>query len=191
MNTPVYHDRSVPLSVRVDDLLVRMTIPEKIGQLMQLDGSRDYRRAIEEFNVGSLFHLNGTDADATIFPTQLAMASSWDTSLLGEAARVTAREMRATGLKWTFSPVLCIARDLRWGRIDETFGEDPYLIGEFAKAMIGGYQGKGLGDPEAVLATAKHYAGYSETAGGRDAAEADLSRRALGMHGLHDRIPVH
>ena len=214
MNTPVYHDRSVPLSARVDDLLVRMTIPEKIGQLMQLDGRYDYEKEIRDFHVGSLFHLNGEEADgaidlalgtrlgipllladdaihghsfwagATIFPSQLAMASSWDTSLLEDAARVTAREMRATGLKWTFSPVLCLARDLRWGRIDETFGEDPYLIGEFAKAMIRGYQGKGLGDPEAVLATAKHFAGYSETLGGRDASEADLSRRKLAAYFL-------
>ena len=107
------------------------------------------------------------------------MACSWDPSLIEEAARVTAREMRATGLSWTFSPVLCLARDLRWGRVDETFGEDPHLIGEFASAMIRGYQGRGLGDPDAVLATAKHYAGYSETLGGRDASEADLSRRKL------------
>jgi beta-glucosidase len=214
MKTPAYRDPSLPVSARVDDLLGRMTVSEKVGQLMQLDGRYDYRRAIDELHVGSLFHLNGTDADAaidlalgsrlgipllladdgihghsfwagaTIFPTELAMASSWDTSLLEEAARVTAREMRATGLKWTFSPVLCIARDLRWGRIDETFGEDPYLIGEFAKAMIKGYQGKGLGDPEAVLATAKHYAGYSETLGGRDASEADLSRRKLSSYFL-------
>jgi beta-glucosidase len=107
------------------------------------------------------------------------MACSWDAELLEQAARVTAREMRATGLKWTFSPVLCLARDLRWGRIDETFGEDPFLIGELACAMIRGYQGSGLDDPDAVLATAKHYAGYSETMGGRDASEAELTRRKL------------
>ncbi len=75
--------------------------------------------------------------------------------------------------------MLCLTRDLRWGRTGETFGEDPYLIGEFAAALIRGYQGQGLDDPQAVLATAKHYAGYSETQGGRDASEADLSRRKL------------
>src|ERR1019366_5625584 len=79
----------------------------------------------------------------------------------------------------TFSPVLCLTRDLRWGRTGETFGEDPYLIGEFGAALIRGYQGKGLDDPTAVLATAKHYAGYSETQGGRDASEGDISRRKL------------
>jgi beta-glucosidase len=88
-------------------------------------------------------------------------------------------EVAATGIHWTFSPVLCIARDLRWGRVDETFGEDPFLIGELASAMVRGYQGDGLTDPTAILATAKHFAGYSETQGGRDASEADISRRKL------------
>ena len=86
-------------------------------------------------------------------------------------------EVAATGIHWIFSPVLCIARDLRWGRVDETFGEDPYLIGELASAMVRGYQGRGLADETAILATAKHFAGYSETQGGRDASEADISRR--------------
>jgi beta-glucosidase len=209
MDVPKYRDSSATIGERVDDLLGRMELPEKVGQLMQLDGRMDARDAIERMFVGSLFHLNGPDADAaieaslrtrlgipvlmaddamhghsfwagaTIFPTQLALACSWDAELLEEAARVTAREMRATGLKWVFSPVLCLARDLRWGRIDETFGEDPFLIGEFASAMIRGYQGGGLDDPDAVLATAKHYAGYSETQGGRDASEAVLTRRRL------------
>jgi beta-glucosidase len=209
MSGPAYRDTSLPVEDRVRDLLGRMTLPEKAGQLMQLDGRNDFRGEIKNHFVGSFIHLNGSDANAaidaslatrlgipvlladdgihghsfwagsTIFPTQLALACSWDTSLLEEVARVTAREMRATGLKWTFSPVLCLTRDLRWGRVNESFGEDPYLIGEFASAMIRGYQGSGLGDPDAVLATAKHFAGYSETLGGRDASEADLSRRRL------------
>jgi beta-glucosidase len=194
---------------RVEDLLSRMTLEEKVGQLMQLDGQKHFLSLIETRHVGSLLHINGPDADAaiaasrrtrlgipvlladdgihghsfwagaTIFPTQLAMACSWNPDLLRAVARVTAREMRATGLKWTFSPVLCLARDPRWGRIGETFGEDPLLVGELAQAMVEGYQGSGLGDPEGVLATAKHFAGYSETLGGRDASEAELSRRKL------------
>ena len=99
--------------------------------------------------------------------------------MLQRVARATAVEAAATGIHWTFSPVLCIARDLRWGRVDETFGEDPLLIGELASAMVRGYQGKGLTDETAILATAKHFAGYSETQGGRDASEADISRRKL------------
>jgi beta-glucosidase-like glycosyl hydrolase len=91
------------------------------------------------------------------------MASSWNPALLERVARVTAVEVAATGVHWTFSPVLCITRDLRWGRVGETFGEDPYLIGELASAMVRGYQGDGLKDPTAILATAKHFAGYAGT----------------------------
>ena len=116
---------------------------------------------------------------ATIFPTQLGMACTWDPDLIERGARAAAVEIAATGLHWTFSPVLCITRDLRWGRVNETFGEDPHLIGELGAAMIRGYQGDGLTDRTAVLATAKHFAGYSETQGGRDASEADLTRRKL------------
>jgi beta-glucosidase len=107
------------------------------------------------------------------------MACSWDPALVQRAARAAAVEIAATGIHWTFSPVLCVTRDLRWGRVNETFGEDPFLIGELGAAMIRGYQGQGLGDPTAVLACAKHFAGYSETQGGRDASEADLSPRKL------------
>lgn len=209
MNDKLHLNVHLSVPERVEALLAQMTLPEKVGQLLQLDGQKVYPDLIRTLHVGSLLHINGSDADAaidaslktrlgipvlladdgihghsfwagaTIFPTQLALACSWDTDLLEAVARVTAVEMRATGLKWTFSPVLCLARDLRWGRIDETFGEDPFLIGEFATAMIRGYQGKGLSDPDAVLATAKHYAGYSETLGGRDASEAEISRRKL------------
>nr|WP_269526281.1 glycoside hydrolase family 3 N-terminal domain-containing protein [Coraliomargarita parva] len=206
----IYKNPSADLQARIDDLLARMTLEEKVGQLMQLDGGRlDLDHIIHRQHVGSLLHcqneraleaiemaaktrlgiplLFGDDCihghsfhpGATIFPTQLAMASSWNSELIEASARVTAKEVCLTGLKWTFSPVLCLTRDLRWGRVGETFGEDPYLIGEFACAMIRGYQGKGLTDPEAILACAKHYAGYSETQGGRDASEADLSRRKL------------
>lgn len=116
---------------------------------------------------------------ATIYPTQLSMAATWDAELLERVARATAVEVAPTGIHWTFSPVLCIARELRWGRVSETFGEDPYLIGELASAMVRGYQGDGLADSDAILACAKHFAAYSETQGGRDASEADVSRRKM------------
>jgi beta-glucosidase len=194
---------------RVSDLLARMTLPEKVGQMMQLPASIHLEDLVLAKHVGSLLHvppdrvpaaidlaakgrlgiplLLADDCihghsfwkGATIFPTQLAMACSWNPELLEKVARVTALEVSCTGFKWTFSPVLCLARDLRWGRVGETFGEDPFLIGEFACAMIRGYQGEGLDDPTAILATAKHFAGYSETQGGRDASEADISRRKL------------
>ncbi|QFZ24583.1 beta-glucosidase [Saccharothrix syringae] len=186
-----------------------MTLPEKVGQMMQLDAREDLDDHVLRKHAGSILHTSpervlrahaltartrlripllvaedcihghSFHEGATIFPTQLGMAATWDADLVERVARATAVEVAATGVHWTFSPVLCIARDLRWGRVDETFGEDPVLIGELASAMVRGYQGDGLADPTAVLATAKHFAGYSETQGGRDASEADLSRRKL------------
>jgi len=204
-----YLDATLPTARRVDDLIARMTLAEKVGQMMQLTATDGVQSIIEDFHVGSILHtapervieartwtensrlrvplLVAEDCihghsffkGATIYPTQLGMAATWDPALLERVARATAVEVAATGIHWTFSPVLCIARDLRWGRISETFGEDPYLIGELASAMVKGYQGDGLGDATAILATAKHFAGYSETQGGRDASEADISRRKL------------
>ncbi|WP_369812792.1 glycoside hydrolase family 3 protein, partial [Kineosporia sp. R_H_3] len=207
--TPIYQDASQPVEARLEDLLARMTLPEKVGQMVQLDARADIVTVVSDQLAGSILHASpsvmneairlaaGTRlgipllvADdcihghsfwpgATIFPTQLAMACTWDADLLERAARATAVEVAATGIHWTFSPVLCITRDLRWGRVNETFGEDPVLIGELGAAMIRGYQGSGLDDPTAILACAKHFAGYSETQGGRDASEADISRRKL------------
>src|SRR6478609_7391346 len=204
-----YQDPSLTTAERVDDLLARMTVEEKIGQMLQLDARDDIDDHIARRHAGSILHtsperilraneltaqtrlriplLVGEDCihghsfwpGATIYPTQLGMAASWDSALVERVARATAEEVAVTGIHWTFSPVLCIARDLRWGRIDETFGEDPFLIGELASAMVRGYQGEGFADPTAILATAKHFAGYSETQGGRDASEADISQRKL------------
>ncbi|WP_349427823.1 glycoside hydrolase family 3 N-terminal domain-containing protein [Microbacterium sp. LWS13-1.2] len=207
--TPRYFDPSVPVDDRVKDLLCHMSLEEKVGQMMQLDARGDLDDQVVRMHAGSILHaspervrraheltlqtrlriplLVAEDCihghsfweGATIFPTQLGMAASWDAGLAERVARATAVEVSATGIHWTFSPVLCIARDLRWGRVDETFGEDPFLIGELASAMVRGYQGGGLDDPTAILATAKHFAGYSETQGGRDASEADISQRKL------------
>ena len=210
METAPYQDKNLPLAARIDDLFGRMTLEEKIGQLLMLDGrTEDLAETIRTRAPGALLHILPPRSDdaielsrqsrlgiplliaedcihghafwkgATVFPTQLTMACSWNPALLEKVAHATAREVVSTGVHWTFSPVLCLTRDLRWGRVGETFGEDPHLIGELGAAMIGGYQGRGLDDPEGVLATAKHFAGYSETQGGRDASEADLSRRKL------------
>jgi beta-glucosidase len=207
--TEPFRDPRLTIEQRLDDLLARMTLAEKVGQMLQLDGRTDAVQQVERYAPGSLLHildekllpaidaaertrlgiplLIGEDgihghsfhAGATIFPTQLGLSTAWDPDLAREVARVTAREMATTGAHWTFSPVLCIAREPRWGRVNETFGEDALLIAELGAAMIEGYQGRGLSDPDSVLATAKHYAGYSETQGGRDASEGDLSRRKL------------
>ncbi|WP_255365180.1 glycoside hydrolase family 3 N-terminal domain-containing protein [Cellulosimicrobium sp. I38E] len=209
MSTLPYLDPALPVADRVEDLLARMTLPEKVGQMLQLDARDGVGPAVLDKHAGSLLHTSPQNVveahaltgqtrlgipllvaedcihghsfwvGATIFPTQLGMAATWDPELVEQVARATAVEVAATGVHWTFSPVLCIARDLRWGRVDETFGEDPYLIGELASAMVRGYQGDGLADPTGILATAKHFAGYSETQGGRDASEADISPRKL------------
>ncbi len=155
MSTELYQDASLPIEVRLEDLLGRMTVAEKVGQMMQLDANRaDLDDLISTQLVGSLLHIGGRMGEAidlaaatrlgiplltaddcihghsfwpgaTIFGTQLAMACSWDAALVERAARAAAVEIAATGVHWTFSPVLCIARDLRWGRVNETFGEDP------------------------------------------------------------------
>ncbi len=204
-----YLDPRLPVPTRVEDLLARMTLPEKVGQMLQLNAKDGVQHLIEDMYAGSILHASperilqaGALVDesrlripllvaedcihghsfwegATIFPTQLGMAATWDPSLIEQVARATAVEVASTGIHWTFSPVLCITRDLRWGRVSETFGEDPFLIGELASAMVRGYQGQGLDDVTAILACAKHFAGYSETQGGRDASEADISRRKL------------
>ncbi|WP_165835458.1 glycoside hydrolase family 3 N-terminal domain-containing protein [Ruminiclostridium sufflavum] len=124
-------------------------------------------------------HGHGLMNGSTIFPSQLGMSCSWNPELLEKAGRVTAREAAADGIHWTFSPVLCIGRDLRWGRINETFGEDSYLIGVLASAIIKGYQGKSLSDADSILACAKHYLGYGESTGGKDAYDTEVTCRKI------------
>lgn len=124
-------------------------------------------------------HGHGLNDHATIFPSQLAAACAWDPAVVEEMGRVTAREVATDGLHWTFSPVLCLGRDTRWGRVDETFGEDPYLAGELGAAIIKGYQGESLDSDESILACAKHYIGYGEALGGRDACDTEMTYRKL------------
>lgn len=210
-----YKNPELPTEERIADLLGRMTLEEKVGQMMQLDArSGDLDDLIVNKHVGSILHTSPSDLPkavetvnaktrlgiplvigddcihgysfwpgATIFPEQLGMATTWDSEKVQAVGRATAEEVSTTGVHWTFSPVLCIARDTRWGRVGETFGEDPYLIGEMASSIVKGYQGGAkAGEPlakDAILACAKHFAGYSETQGGRDASEADLSHRKL------------
>ena len=209
MTTAPWLDASKSTDERVELLLAEMTLPEKVGQMLQLNAQEDLEDIVVTRFAGSILHTSPDRlpmaheltqrtrlkipllvADdcihgysfwpgATILPTQLAMACSWDPDLVERGARMTALEVAPTGIHWTFSPVLCIARELRWGRVNETFGEDPHLLGVLGTAMVNGYQGEGLHDPDAILACAKHFAGYSETIGGRDASEAEISRRKL------------
>nr|MBR4280223.1 glycoside hydrolase family 3 C-terminal domain-containing protein [Clostridia bacterium] len=124
-------------------------------------------------------HGHGLNKEAAIFPSQLATACSWDPAVAQEMGRVTAREVATDGLHWTFSPVCCLGRDTRWGRIDETFGEDPYLSGEMTYGIVRGYQGESLDADDAILACAKHYIGYGEAVGARDAVDTQITYRKL------------
>lgn len=214
-SVPPYRDASLPIERRVDDLLSRMTIEEKVGQLMQLPGNAAMPlatpEACREGRLGSVLSVVGSDVapfqkaalesrlgiplivgidaihghnmwqHATLFPSQLAMSNAWDEDLCRRIGRATAVEVAHTGIHWTFSPVFCLPRDLRWGRVGETFGEEPLLIGRLGAAMVQGYQGESLSDPMSIAACAKHYVGYGDSEGGRDASESFMTPRALRM----------
>jgi beta-glucosidase len=203
-------------SERVESLLSRMTIEEKVGQLVQLPGGRQkapnsriddaLRDRVRRGEIGSLLNVAGAaEANAlqriaveesrlgipllyaldvihgyrTIFPVPLAMAASFDPAVIERAARVAAIEASAAGVHWTFSPMVDVAPDPRWGRIVEGAGEDPFLGAAMAVAQVRGYQGDGLATPGTIMATAKHFAAYGAALGGRDYDGADISERTL------------
>jgi beta-glucosidase len=163
--------------------------PDDVGSLFNARGARqaELARALRErhrLRVPVLFGLDcahghgmSENLGATIFPSPLAVAASFDTALARSVGRWTADEMVATGIRWNFGPNIDLARDLRFGRIEETLGEDPHLVGALGAALIEGLQGDA--QRPRVLATAKHMTGYSEALGGRDSAECNLSWRAL------------
>jgi len=203
------------LNARVESLLDRMTLEEKIGQLVQYSagqatgpgtGRTDYKDMIARGQIGSL--LNVTDTPLineyqhiaveksrlhipllfgldvihgfrTEFPIPLGMASTWDPALVEKASRVAASEASAIGIRWTFSPMVDIARDARWGRIAEGAGEDPYLGSAMAAAYVRGYQGSRLDAPDTLAACAKHYVGYGAAEAGRDYNSTEISEHTL------------
>src|SRR5215467_4669078 len=136
--------------------------PKQINRLQHI--------AVDEsrLHIPILFGLDVIHGYHTIFPAPIALASSWDLQLVEAAQTVAAREARASGIAWTFAPMLDIARDARWGRMVEGAGEDPYLGAAIARAQVLGFQGTHDGDPDRVLACAKHFAGYGAADGGRD-----------------------
>ena len=197
---------------KTEALLARMTVEEKVAQMVQIPYShvgREESLRWAKMGAGSFLHVLGDDArevqqaalstrlgipvifgidaihghglndHATIFPSQLAQACSWDPEMSREVGRVTAREVATDGLHWTFSPVLCLGRDTRWGRVDETFGEDPYLSAMMGEGIIKGYQGDDLAGSESILACAKHYIAYGEATGARDAYDTEITWRKL------------
>ena len=150
------------------------------------DNAREIQAAARETRLGipvlfgiDAIHGHGLNQHGTIFPSQLACACSWNPDTARKMGEVTAREVATDGLHWTFSPVLCLGRDTRWGRVDETFGEDPFLAGELGAAIVQGYQGDDLSDEEHILACAKHYLGYGEATGGRDSYDTEVTERKI------------
>lgn len=192
---------------RIDDLLSRMTLDEKVGQLVQYSGfTEDRAAAIREGRIGSLLNVVGAEhanrvqriaveesrlgipllfgldvihGYRTIFPIPLATASSWDPALVTSIEAIAAREARASGVHWTFAPMIDVARDPRWGRITEGAGEDPYLGAAMAAARVRGFQGDNVAAPDRILACLKHYVAYGAAVAGRDYNSVDLSERAL------------
>ena len=157
----------------------------EVGALFNITTAHDinaYQRiAVEQsrLHIPLLFGLDVIHGFRTEFPIPLGMASSWDPELIERTARVAAREASASGIRWTFSPMVDIARDARWGRISEGSGEDPYLGAAMARAYVRGYQGARLDAIDSIAACAKHYVGYGAAEGGRDYNAVELSERTL------------
>nr|AIA99571.1 hypothetical protein [uncultured bacterium contig00010(2014)] len=234
----LYKDPKAPVKERIEDLLSRMTLEEKVGQMNQfvgvehikansavlteddlknntaqafypgithetvvgwtregLVGSFLHVLTIEEANmlqreamksrlaIPILFgidaiHGNANAPDNTVYPTNIGLASSFDRAMAYRIARQTAAEMRAMGMHWTFNPNVDVARDPRWGRVGETFGEDPYLVTELGSESVRGYQGT-MSGPNDVLACVKHFVGGSQPVNGTNGSPTDVSERTL------------
>lgn len=212
---PKYKNATLPIEVRVSDLLSRMTLKEKAAQLTQETlgyndnvnniglyanntpieelGSLIYfgatsalrdsiqKRAVENTRLGIpvLFGYDVIHGFSTIYPVPIAQACSWNPDLVKIASEMAAMEAKAAGVNWTFSPMIDIARDARWGRVVEGYGEDPYTTGVFGVAAIKGYQGDALSGVNSIAACLKHFVGYGLSEGGRDYSTTNISNQAL------------
>ena len=156
----------------------------KVGSMLNVIGV-DKARKLQELAVQSrlkiplIFGLDVIHGFRTTFPVPLAETATWDLALIEKSARIAATEAAAYGVHWTFAPMVDIARDPRWGRVMEGAGEDTYLGCLVAKARVKGFQGNGLGNVDAVMACAKHFAAYGAAIGGRDYNSVDMSLRQL------------
>jgi beta-glucosidase len=157
----------------VGSLLYRGTDPYYRNQIQ--------RKAMEETRLGIpiIFAFDVIHGYRTIFPIPLAQACSWNPGLVKQSCAIAAKESKLTGIDWTFSPMIDVARDLRWGRVAEAYGEDPYANSIFCVAAVNGYQGKKLSDTYSIAACLKHYVGYSLSEGGRDYQYTDVSAQTL------------
>lgn len=211
---PLYKDAKQPVERRVEDLLSRMTLEEKVLQLNQYTlgrndnannmadpvndipgeiGSLIYfnsnpelrnkvqRKAIEQTRLGIpiVFGYDVIHGYRTIYPISLGQACSWNPGLVEKACAVAAQEARMSGVDWTFSPMIDVARDGRWGRVAEGYGEDTYTNAVFAVASVKGYQGNDLSNENNVAACLKHYIGYGASEAGRDYVYTEISKQTL------------
>jgi beta-glucosidase len=157
----------------------------RVGSFENITGAAEtnslQKLAVENsrLHIPLVFALDVIHGYRTIFPVPLAMASTWDPALVERASRIAAKEATKEGIRWTYSPMVDIARDARWGRIVEGAGEDPYLGSAMAIAYVRGYQGARLVDPESMLACIKHFVGYGAAEAGRDYNSVDMSDRML------------
>jgi beta-glucosidase len=210
----IYEDPSQPVAIRVNDLLKRMALDEKIGQLWQSDMANDsdkklgdqlrkgeissflggtalietpvmrnklQRIAVEQSRLGIplIFGHDVIHGFRTAFPIPLAQACAWEPELFEKTQTIAAREAAAAGIDWTFAPMVDLARDPRWGRIAEGFGEDPWLGALDAAASVRGFQGTNCADTNRVVACLKHYVGYGAAEGGRDYNTTEISEFTL------------
>ena len=210
----LYKDAKRPVEERVQDLLSRMTLEEKVMQLNQYTlgrndnannmadpvndipggiGSLIYfssdpglrnkmqKKALEQTRLGIpiIFGYDVIHGFRTVYPISLGQACSWNPALVEQACAVAAQEARMSGVDWTFSPMIDVARDGRWGRVAEGYGEDPYTNAVFGVASVKGYQGKDLSDPARVAACLKHYVGYGASEAGRDYVYTEISDQTL------------
>ncbi|MBI1780974.1 MAG: glycoside hydrolase family 3 C-terminal domain-containing protein [Sphingobacteriales bacterium] len=167
-----------------DDKLLDQIKEGKVGSMLNTTGAKRTRELQDlamqtRLKIPLLFGQDVIHGYRTIFPIPLAEAASWDMKLIEQSARVAATEAAAAGVHWTFAPMVDIARDPRWGRVMEGAGEDTYLGSLIAAARVKGFQGKGLGNTDAVMACAKHFAAYGAAVGGRDYNSVDMSLRQL------------
>ena len=211
---PLYKDAKAPIEKRIDDLISRMTLEEKILQLNQYTlgrnnnvnnvgeevkkvpseiGSLIYfdinpelrnsmqKKAMEESRLGIpiIFGYDAIHGFRTIYPISLGQACSWNPGLVEQACAVSAQEARMSGVDWTFSPMIDVARDPRWGRVAEGYGEDPYTNGVFAVASVRGYQGDDMSAENRMAACLKHYVGYGASEAGRDYVYTEISAQTL------------
>jgi beta-glucosidase len=156
----------------------------KVGSMLNIKGVRDTRRvqalALQSrLHIPLLFGLDVIHGYQTVFPVPLGEAASWDLDAIEESARIAAREASASGIHWTFAPMVDIGRDPRWGRVMEGAGEDTYLGSRIAAARVRGFQGATLGGTASVMATAKHFAAYGAATAGRDYNAVDMSEHLL------------